>query len=100
MHHPNYEQPLLIAWLCPRHHANWHFASRRVLDFLFQGWLSLQKSAWADAREGRLSPQELDANDLLLAELAGSPEQTAQLLCMFASRAEQEEAAARLARAS
>ena len=29
-HHPNYDQPLLVVWLCPKHHAEAHAQDRHM----------------------------------------------------------------------
>lgn len=46
MHHPDHEQPLVVAWLCREHHLAWHAFWRSVS---FEAWVFWDKRTRAEA---------------------------------------------------
>lgn len=49
MHHPDYELPLFVVWLCRPCHLAWHAHWRDILPKAFAEWLWIAKTC-ADAR--------------------------------------------------
>lgn len=47
MHHPDYSQPLLVVWLCRKHHVAWHNFERRenVSQEMLEIWIADQRVA-------------------------------------------------------
>lgn len=39
MHHPDYELPRSVVWLCRRCHVDWHTIWRQTVLFTFDNWL-------------------------------------------------------------
>jgi hypothetical protein len=51
MHHPDYELPLEVVWLCSKHHDDWHAFFRGAADEMWKFWLDGATAAAVSAAD-------------------------------------------------
>jgi hypothetical protein len=57
MHHPDYERPLDVTWLCKRHHADWHKFWRKLVLEQFEQWVAGKHRAMSQGESSRVQDQ-------------------------------------------